>query len=199
MAHPTRSGADPAPSGAMLEDRHLVDEARSGDREAFRLLVERHMREIYNVAFRFVRNHHDADEIAQETFVRAFESLPSFRGESEFRSWVYRIAMNLSLNSLKAARRRRDREGADLETLSLPGEDGMDILHRKELAVHIERALHELPTMQRATVILRHIQGLSTRQVSEILHCTEGTVKTHLFRGLEKMRKQLKFLEHQLS
>jgi RNA polymerase sigma-70 factor (ECF subfamily) len=142
-----------------------------------------------------VRTHHDADEIAQETFVKAFEALPSFRGDAEFRTWLYRIAMNLSLNSLKAARRRRETRAGDQDVARITGEDGLQTVQQRELAGHIERALHELPTMQRATVMLRHIHGLSTRQVSEILQCTEGTVKTHLFRGLEKLRKSLKYLD----
>lgn len=197
MADPTRSGLDPAPSGEVVDDRRLVAEARGGDRAAFGMLVERHMREIYSTAYRFVRNHHDADEIAQETFVRAYEALTSFRGEAEFRTWLYRIAMNLSLNALKLNRRRIEREGAEVNNETPSGDDGLEVVSNRELAGHLERALHELPTMQRATVILRHMHGLSTRQVSEILHCTEGTVKTHLFRGLEKLRKRLRYLNEQ--
>lgn len=176
------------------DEQHLIRQSRNGDQGSFRVLVERHMRQVYNIAYSFVSDHHAAEEIAQEAFVRAHRSLPGFRGESEFGTWIYRIATNLSLNRLKSERNRQRREvrGTDMEATAVSPETvGED---RFDLADHVERALHELPTLQRAVVILRHVDGLTTRQVSSILSCSEGTVKTHLFRGLRKLRQKLEFL-----
>ena len=188
---------DPTPSGAPIDEERLIDEAKAGSRFAFRVLVERHMRNAYNLAYRLVRDHDAADDIAQEAFVRAYEALPSFRKEAEFHTWLYRIVMNLSLNSLKASRRKHEHEVGYPELL-MPAHQEDDFSLPGEINAHIEHALHELPTMQRAAVILRHVNGLSTRQVSGILQCSEGTVKTHLFRGLEKLRRRLHYLQNEV-
>ena len=180
------------------DEQQLISRAREGSQEAFRVLVERHMKHAYNVAFGFVGNHEDAAEVAQEAFVRAHRALSSFREEAGFGTWLHRIVMNLAMNRVKINRARTEREvdtahpdaqGASAEPEKTQG-DG-------DVREHIEKALHELPTLQRAVVILRHLDGLSTKQVSRILQCSEGTVKTHLFRGLRKMREKLEFLQEE--
>jgi RNA polymerase sigma-70 factor (ECF subfamily) len=179
---------------SAAEEQQLMLQAREGSNEAFRLLVGRHMKSVYNVAFGFVNDHDAAEDVAQETFVRAFSSLKSFRGDAQFGTWLYRIATNLALNRVKqeASRARREiRIYAPAIHELQSTEEGTP---STELEIHIERALHELPTLQRAVVLLRHFEGLSTKQVSEILRCSEGTVKTHLFRGMEKLRKKLQHL-----
>jgi RNA polymerase sigma-70 factor (ECF subfamily) len=181
------------------DEQQLISRAREGSHEAFRVLVERHMKRAYNVAFGFVGNHEDASEVAQEAFFRAHRALSSFREEAGFGTWLHRIVVNLAMNRVKKNRARAEREvdtghpaaqGAAGDPGNPPGED---------MSEHIERALHELPTLQRAVVILRHIDGLSTKQVSRILRCSEGTVKTHLFRGLKKMREKLDYLQEDLA
>ena len=176
------------------DEQQLIRQARDGDHEAFRVLVERYMKRTYNVAYGFVRNHDDADEIAQDTFVRAHRSLASFRGDAELGTWLYRIATNLSLNCLNQRKRRAQRELIPSEVIGTTMENISELHHSVDTRAHIERALHELPTLQRAVVILRHLDGLSTKQVSSILRCSEGTVKTHLHRGLKKMRKILYYM-----
>ncbi|MCK5572947.1 MAG: RNA polymerase sigma factor [Bacteroidetes bacterium] len=175
------------------DELHLVRKAQEGDHRAYRDLVERHMREVYDVAHSFVRDHDAAEDIVQEAFVRAYNSIRTFRGEAQFGTWLYRIVVNISLNRVKTERRKAEREIPILsaESIASPQEEPGQ---RAELQAHLERALHELPTLQRAVVILRHLDGLSTREVSSILQCSEGTVKTHLFRGMEKMRRKLQFL-----
>lgn len=180
-----------------VDERQLVLEARHGSREAFRCLVERHMRRAYAIAYRFLNNHDEAEETAQEAFVRAYESLDGFRAEAEFGTWLYRIVTNLSLNRLKDGKRRRERQEEMSLAATVTEETVFEASHNDDLKMHIERALHELPTLQRAVVILRHMNGLSTREVSQILHCTEGTVKTHLFRAMEKLRLKLNFLKEE--
>lgn len=177
------------------EECSIVQRARDGDRFAFRLLVERYSRQAYNIAYRFVGDHDSAADISQEAFLKAYEALSSFRGDASFGTWLYRIVVNVAL-----ARQRRvhENERTTVRLQELSNEiaaEWTDDMVVRERQRYIERALHELPTLQRAVVILRHLEGLSTKQVSEILKCSEGTVKTHLFRGLKKLRRKLEFLQ----
>ncbi len=178
---------------SAADEQQLILLVKEGNHDAFRQFVERYMKQSYNVAYSFLNNHHDAEEIAQEAFVRAYRSIGSFRGESEISTWLYRIVMNLSLNRLKQLRRDATRRTHTEEEMT-SGNDQQSA-YQNDIREHIEHALHELPTLQRAVVILRHLDGLSTKQVSGILKCSEGTVKTHLFRGLKKMRVKLNFLK----
>ena len=179
------------------DERQLIHQARNGDHAAYRTLVEQHMKQAYNVAFGFVHDHESARDILQEALIKAYEALPSFRGEAQFSTWLQRIVMNLSLNHLRGLHARTKREVPGI--IDVPDHGHESLFLRSDHQEHIERALHELPTLQRAVVILRHVEGLSTRQVSEILHCSEGTVKTHLFRGLRKLRKRLTFLQEETA
>lgn len=185
------TAADEPESG----EQQLILQAKAGNHRAFQGLVERHMRKTYDIAFSFMGDHDSAEDVAQEVFVKMHSALSSFRGESELGTWIYRIATNLSLNHVKQHKRRAARTVPvmDAATPSLVSHDNH--AEESDRRAHIERALHELPTLQRAVVILRHLDGLSTRQVSHILQCSEGTVKTHLFRGLKKMRGKLFFLQ----
>jgi RNA polymerase sigma-70 factor (ECF subfamily) len=179
--------------GAADEQR-LLQRAREGDRSAFRMLVEHHIRGAYDVAYGFVRDHDIADDIVQDAFLRAFSALGEFRGDAKFSTWLHRIVVNLSLNRVKRERIKAVRELPIMSAASLASSPGADA-SAADVRGHIERALHELPTLQRAVVILRHFEGMSTEQVSTILRCSEGTVKTHLFRGLRKLRSKLHFLK----
>ncbi len=180
------------------DEQHLLQEAKEGSRDAYRRLVERHMRQAYNVAYGFVHDRDSARDILQDALVRAFVALPRFRGDAEFGTWLHRIVMNLSLNYIRSAAIRARRE-VPVTGATEPGHDQERERHSREMQIHVERALHELPTLQRAVVTLRHIEGMSTKQVSAILHCSEGTVKTHLSRGLTKLRSKLAFLQEDLA
>jgi RNA polymerase sigma-70 factor (ECF subfamily) len=175
----------------VADEQALIERCRNGDEGAFRLLVERHMRQVYDLAHSFLRNHDDADDLAQETFVKVYRSLPSFRGDAGVGTWLYRIVTNLALDRLRQRQRMKQRmvplDDAVVQGLS----ESSDSMMGADLQLHIERALYTLPTLQRAVIILRHLDGLSTKQVSSILQCSEGTVKTHLHRGLKKMQKKL--------
>jgi RNA polymerase sigma-70 factor (ECF subfamily) len=178
-----------------VDERNLVLLAKEGNRAAFRSLVELHMRKAYDIAFGVVNNHADAEDIVQETFVRVHRSIGSFRGDSQFGTWLYRIVMNLALNRATAVRSRARFEVPIAHEAVLHQAQAKTMPVEDDLQSHIERAVHELPTLQRAVVILRHLNGLSTRQVSGILKCSEGTVKTHLHRGMKKMKTLLAYLE----
>ena len=177
------------------DEQELVNNVRQGSHDAFRVLVQTYMKQSYDVAFSIVGNHDDADDVTQEAFVRVHRSIASFRGDSGFGTWLFRIVTNCSLNRLKQRKRTQRREVdlavVDIEAASM----NAGIVNTEDPRIHVERALHELPTLQRAVVMLRHMNGLSTRQVSRILDCSEGTVKTHLHRGLKKMRERLHFLK----
>jgi RNA polymerase sigma-70 factor (ECF subfamily) len=174
---------------SAADEQQLIAQIKEGHDGAFRLLVQRHMKQAYNVAFGFVSDHDDAEDVAQEAFVRVYQSIGSFRGDAVFSTWLYKIVMNLSLNKIRQRKSRAHREVELTDRVIEATPDQGHLEH--ETRFRLERALHELPTLQRATVILRHINGLSTKQVSGILACSEGTVKTHLFRGLKRMRAVL--------
>jgi len=179
------------------DEQHLLHQAKLGSRQAFGRLVECHMKRAYSVAFRFVNDRHGAEEIVQDAFVRAYQSLGSFRGDSEFSTWLHRIIINLSLNAVRKAKRRLNSveqldSSPPLLASSPPDQDVL----RSDL---IKRALTDLPALQRQVVVLRHFEGHSTREVSIILRCSEGTVKTHLFRGLKKLRAKLGFLREEMA
>lgn len=176
---------------SAADEQQLILQVKEGHDGAFRLLVERHMKQAYNVAYGFVSDHEDAQDVAQEAFVRVYQSIGTFRGDAVFSTWLYKIVMNLSLNRIRQRKSKGHRE-VELTDRVIDGTADHHVPEQEpEMRLRLERALHELPTLQRATVILRHINGLSTRQVSTILAVSEGTVKTHLFRGLKKMRAEL--------
>ncbi|HCA80317.1 MAG TPA: hypothetical protein DEP53_11360 [Bacteroidetes bacterium] len=174
-------------------ERQLICDVQEGSHEAFRELVELHMQRVYDLAYGFVNDHDDAEDIAQEVFVKVYHSIKDFRQESGFSTWVYRIAANTSLDRVKQRKRSVARFVPMDESHLGMSSSSQASDHGEERAL-IERALHELPTLQRAVVMLRHLDGFSTRQVSDMLKCSEGTVKTHLHRGLKKMRKKLEHL-----
>jgi len=178
-------------------ERQLILDAQEGSHEAFRDLVELHMRRVYDIAHGFVADHDDAEDIAQEVFVKVYHSLKNFRQESGFSTWLYRITTNTSLDRLKQ-RKRSVARLVPMEEAQITGVVMNQSAEQSGESVLIERALYELPTLQRAVVMLRHMDGFSTKQVSGILKCSEGTVKTHLHRGLKKMRKKLEHLKEEV-
>ncbi len=195
----TPLSGDPLRADARWEERHIIQQARDGNRDAFRILMNHHLQQAYNIAYRFVGDHDTAEDITQEAFVKAHAALPSFRGEAEFSTWLHRIVVNLALTKKRLEKNRQQRHVALEDALDGADCEHHEAIHVEERQAHVERALHELPTLQRAVVILRHLNGLSTKQVSGILHCSEGTVKTHLFRGLRKMRSKLEYLQENLA
>jgi RNA polymerase sigma-70 factor (ECF subfamily) len=155
------------------------------------------MKKAFSIAFRISGDRHMAEEITQEAFIKAYNSISTFRGEAGFGTWLHRIVVNKSLNALKSMKRRSEREFLDSaeEFTGTHHTGGNDVL----VGDHIRKALLMLPILQRTTVVLRHIEGYSTSEVSSMLGCSEGTVKTHLFRGLRKLRESLSFLREEIG
>lgn len=194
--------ARPAPVEATTgetSDAALVARAQSGDRAAFGTLIQRHQRRIYQLALGIVRNHEEALDIVQDTFIKVHESLPSFKGDSAFFTWTYRIASNLSIDSVRRARRGEHvpvdestlTDEADHEALAPRSASPQKQLLRRELSVELQRALATVSEQHRAIIVLREVEGLSYEQLAETLQIPKGTVMSRLFHARQKLQKAL--------
>ena len=162
-----------------VADRVLVDAARAGDVEAFEVLVRRHQGRVYRVALRLLGSDADAQDAAQETFMRAWRGLGRFRGESAVSTWLYRIVTNRCLNVIAA---RRPAESLDLELPSV-GSDPAEITEQRERFMAVARRVASLVPEQRAAVVLRDFEGLSYEDVAEVLGVSVAAVKGRIHRG----------------
>jgi RNA polymerase sigma-70 factor, ECF subfamily len=175
-------------------DADLVVASLAGDREAFDRIVERHRRHVYQLCYRFVGNHEDASDLAQDVFVRAFRSLNTFKGQASLGTWLYRIAVNVSLNKVSA----RQPQMVSVDSLALGDrwtasseESPSDALLRGERAVRVRAAIARLPKKQRATLILRVYHDLPHEQIAGILGSSVGAVKANFFHALHNLKKLL--------
>ncbi len=175
---------------AEQDDAALVAAAVAGRREAFDVIVERHQRAIYHVCYRFVGNHEDASDVAQEAFVRAWRGLGQFKGQSALTTWLYRIAVNLCLNRASLKTPALEPIAVD-QFVDEHTEDPRTGLLRDERARAVRRAIDALPRKQRATVILRAYQELSHQQIADILGSSVGAVKANFFHALANLRRAL--------
>ncbi|MCS6914023.1 MAG: sigma-70 family RNA polymerase sigma factor [Myxococcales bacterium] len=187
-----------------VDDRLLVEQARRGQRRAFQALVERYQSKVYALALGLVRDREEAQDLAQEAFLKAHQSLNRFQGESSFYTWLYRITVNLCIDHLRRARRgtgvafdeRLQLEEADgsAEELS-PQPLGFDphrALQDKQLRERIQQALGELSEAHRAVLLLREVDGLSYKEMAEVLGCAEGTIMSRLFHARKRMQQMLR-------
>lgn len=173
-----------------LSDHDLIHRVLAGETGAFDLLVERYQETIYRLAYRLTRNADDARDLAQEAFIQAFRSLGGFREEARFSTWLYRIAVNRCLNHRKVAAREVPAEPS--EQLPDGREDSLARLLTTERARAVARAIAELPPQQRATLTLRVQEGLSHREIAEVLGCAEGTAKANYFHAVQALRRKLR-------
>ena len=179
-------------------DEELVASARQGDRRAFEELVDRHERRAYHIAFDFTRNREDAKDLSQEAFLKAFTNLKNFDGRSSFYTWFYRIIVNLCLDY----KRRQKRAPADtfderVENQVEPSHEpektrspDQDVMAR-QISRAIGAALETLPARQRTAFVLKNHQGLSIKEIAELMETAEGTVKVHLHRAVTALRERL--------
>jgi len=176
---------------AELDDSALVAAALDGRREAFDIIVERHRRSVYQVCYRFVNNHEDASDLAQDAFVRAWKGLRSFKGQSALSTWLYRIAVNVSLNKVSAKRAPTESIETTDQFEDVRIEGAPQAILRKERAAAVRRAIASLPDKQRATLILRTYHDMSHQQIAEVLGSSVGAVKANLFHALTNLKKIL--------
>lgn len=169
--------------------------AQSGDRETFRRLVESEADRVYRIALGLVRDHHDAEEVVQETFLKAYRGLGRFRGEAAVSTWLYRITVNAAQDQLRrrgAWSRHRDPldaapEVAEQRPLGDPERSAV----ARQMRAHIDRAVLAIPERERMVFVLRHDAGLKLTEIAEVLGRAEGTVKSLLFRAVRRLRTAL--------
>jgi RNA polymerase sigma-70 factor (ECF subfamily) len=170
------------------DERELVDAARQGDTRAFDLLVERHQRAIYRLCYRLAQNADDAADLTQDALLRAFRSIRSFRGESAFGTWLYRIALN-TCRSFRSSRRPIHEELTERSAVSVP--DVTLRLEQDERARKVRDAVARLPEKQKATLVLKIYHEMTHEQIAEVLGTSVGTAKANLFHALAGLRRML--------
>jgi len=174
-------------------DERLVQQARLGDEDAFAALFTRHRDFAYRLAYHYVRNQHDALDVAQEAFLQAYRSLGAFEGRASFRTWLTRIVINQSLNWLRRRRRSRETPAAErLETMERPGTSPEAAVDAEELRAALDREMQELPEEQRLTLLLRDREGLSYKEIARALRCSIGTVMSRLHYARATLRGRLR-------
>ena len=199
--------AEPAAALNTLTDQQIVLLARDGQERAYRELVRRYERPIFSLLYRMVRDRELAEDLSQDTFVKALNAIESYKPEYKFSSWLFKIANNAAIDHL----RRRE-----LDTLSLEGsphavtpdameatalqigdrsENALDIVQAKELGGEIERAIAQLRPEYRACILLRHVDGRAYEEIAEMLDLPLGTVKTYIHRARNELRRLLAHLK----
>jgi RNA polymerase sigma-70 factor (ECF subfamily) len=177
----------------QLSDQELVQEVRNGDRRAFTELMRRYQERVYWVARRIVGSHDDADDVTQEAFVKAFVGLGDFRGDASFYTWLYRIAVNLSLNAVRKRQVMNYLSDSTILNRILPlGDDPGRQVEFRDLQSRLEKAVAQLPEKQRAVFVLRHYEEMSYEEIAQVLKTSVGGLKANYFHALKKVQQYLK-------
>jgi RNA polymerase sigma-70 factor (ECF subfamily) len=186
-----------------MVDEDLIARAAGGDASAFQVLVEQHRSMVYRVAYQFAGNHYDAEDIAQDVFIKVYRSLSRFRQDSQFTSWIYRIAMNACIDhrrrqlaavGTQPGARFTSNEDADQQQMVNTPEEGPgpeSTAYAGELGTVLETAIGRLPHGQRIVFTMRHYEGLKLGEIAEALHLAEGTVKRQLHAAVHRLRAVL--------
>ena len=176
----------------------VMARAREGDGDAFRLLVERHSRSVFRLSYRMTGSEQDAEDLVQETFLRAYRHLDSFRERADFSTWIYRIAVNCSLDWLRKRRPHEEfNENIDhSQKGSAPMRNSPDanpdsMMLKLEVREHVRTALEELSPLEKAAFVLRHFEGMSIDEISAALGIRSNAAKHSIFRAVRKMRRAL--------
>lgn len=182
-------------------DHQLVERAQRGDKHAFELLVVKYQRKLARLLSRFIRDAAEVEDVTQEAFIKAYRALPSFRGDSAFYTWLYRIGINTAKNYLVAAGRRAPtvtdvdheeaegiEEGEQLKDMNTPEHQMMS----RQIAETVNQTLQELPEELRTAITLREIDGLSYEEIAQIMNCPIGTVRSRIFRAREAIAGRLR-------
>lgn len=173
-----------------------IARARTGDGDAFRVLVERHSRSVFRLAYRLTGNEQDAEDVVQETFLRAYKQLSRYDGRASFHTWIYRIAANYGLDLLRSRkrmdnRRQDDDELSPLESLPAEGIGADRLVYASQLQNRIDSAMNQLSEQERTAFVMRHFEGLSIEEIGEALGVAESATKNSIFRAVQKLRRAL--------
>lgn len=191
--------ADRHAPGSGAADLALIRRVQQGDRSAFDLLVVKYQHKIVKLIMRYVRDHSEALDVAQEAFLKAYRAAPSFRGDSAFYTWMYRIAINTAKNHIVAASRKplqynldtQDPEQSAImnELRELDTPEGL--AQTEEIRETINRAIRDLPEELRTAILLREIEGLSYEEIAQTMECPVGTVRSRIFRAREAIDRAI--------
>lgn len=191
-----RAGKEPKSGLPEVTDAELVSRSKAGDTRAFGELVTRYQKTVYRIILRMVRTPDDADDLTQDTFVRAYRGLKTFKEEFDFHPWLYRIAVNQAINFLNKRKRQAAVDLDDVpETEIKQGpepESPIQSASRRELVAQLEEALEKLPDEQRTVFLLRVQEGLSYEEIAEAMDTPKGTVMSRLARARMALRRYLK-------
>jgi RNA polymerase sigma-70 factor (ECF subfamily) len=182
-------------------DQTLVERAQRGDKQAFGLLVSKYQRKLARLLSRLIRDPAEVEDVAQETFIKAYRALPSFRGDSAFYTWLYRIGVNTAKNYLVSQGRRAPtateieseeaesyQEGEQLRDINTPEH----VLLSKQIGETVNVAMEALPEELRTAIMLRELEGLSYEEIANIMDCPIGTVRSRIFRAREAISERLR-------
>jgi RNA polymerase sigma-70 factor (ECF subfamily) len=182
-------------------DQQLVERAQRGDKQAFELLVSKYQRKLARLLSRFIRDATEVEDVTQEAFIKAYRALPTFRGDSAFYTWLYRIGINTAKNYLAAMGRRAPttteidseeaegfEDGDQLRDLNTPENQMMS----RQVAETVNQTLESLPEELRSAITLREIEGLSYDDIADIMNCPIGTVRSRIFRAREAIAAKLR-------
>ena len=179
-------------------DAELVKQTLCGTTQAYNSLVQRYQRQVYNLAYRMLGNAEDAGDLVQETFLRAYNALGTFRQDASFLTWLYKIASNLCIDQLRS-RKAKNALSLDVEIAEgrEPSGDSRangpeEAAVRDSVSEVVQRAIKNLPERYRVVVVMRHLQDMSVDEIARSLNMPTGTVKTHLFRAREMLRERLR-------
>ena len=173
-----------------LDDAALVAACLAGEARAFDVIVERHRRPVYQLCYRYVANHEDASDLAQDVFLRAYRGLKSFRGQSSLSTWLYRIAVNVCLNRVSA--KAPQTESIDERQFVDAGAESVsEVMLKEERGARVRAAIAQLPPKQRSTLILRMYHEMSHQEIADALGSSVGAVKANFFHALGNLKKLL--------
>ena len=181
-------------------DFQLIQRIQNGEQQAFTLLVRKYQNRVANILTRYLRNNADIADVTQEVFIKVYKSLPSFRGESAFYTWLYRIAVNTAKNYLTSQNRRPP--SSDIDAMEADNYDGSEalketndpesVLHSDEIKNVILTTIEQLPAELKSAITLRELEGMSYDEIANIENCPIGTVRSRIFRARDAIDKQLK-------
>jgi RNA polymerase sigma-70 factor (ECF subfamily) len=183
----------------VTDEQELLSRAQNGDESAFQAIVDKYKRQMYYLALDLTGNHHDAEDLSQEAFVKAYTSIQGFRGEAKISSWLHRIVVNAHLDEKRKKALTLLRTSDELNenlTLHSSGGSGFETnpekkMEQSKIQEHIEEALQTLTQRERTIFVLRHYQEHALKEIAEMLDLSEGTVKSFLFRAIKKLQKAL--------